>query len=74
MAVPAHAHPELEDRVTLEVGALRGDIAALDGRVRQGFAGVVQVLQNHGEHLRRQGDLLAQILERLDRQNGGDDG
>jgi hypothetical protein len=44
MDVPRHSHPEIEDRITLEIGALRGDIAALDGRMRQGFTQVVQAI------------------------------
>jgi hypothetical protein len=52
-AVPHHRHQELEDRLTLEVGALRGDIAALDGRVRQGFTAITQAI----------GQILARLPE-----------
>jgi hypothetical protein len=44
MAAPSHTHPEIGDRITLEIGALRGDIAALDGRMRQGFTQVGQAI------------------------------
>jgi hypothetical protein len=73
MAVPSHTHPELEDRISAEMSSIHTEIVTLRAETRRGFTDVVLVLQNHGEHLRRQGDLLAQILERLDRQNSNGD-
>jgi hypothetical protein len=74
MDAPRHTHPELEDRISAEMSGVQTEIVALRSDTRRGFADVVQALQNHGEHLRQQGETLREILEHLGRQNGGSDG
>jgi hypothetical protein len=63
----AHAHPEIEDRITAEMSGVRTEIVALRADTVRGFD-TMRVL------LREQGETLREILEHLGRQGGGGNG